>query len=140
MRNILVGAAAVAMMTFASVAAGDAQPVAGTIDDGVYRPGSDQATLNDVQLYVYLGHHYCWYDGWHGPGWYWCGYGWRRGYGWGGGYGWRGWHHGGYRGAYYRRGYYHGGYHHGGYHHGGSHHGWHGGHHGGSHHSGHHHH
>jgi hypothetical protein len=27
---------------------------------------------------------------WRGPGFYWCGYAWRRGYGWGGGYGWRG--------------------------------------------------
>ena len=30
-------------------------------------------------------------DGWNGPGWYWCGYAWRRGYGWGGGYGYHGW-------------------------------------------------
>lgn len=45
------------------------------------------------------GHNYCWYpDGWHGPGWYWCGYGARVGYGWGGGEGWHHWHHGAYRG------------------------------------------
>lgn len=35
---------------------------------------------------------YCFYgDGWQGPGWYWCGYNWRRGFGWGGGEGWNGW-------------------------------------------------
>ena len=34
-------------------------------------------------------HQYCFYeDGWRGPGWYMCGYEWRRGYGWGGGRGW----------------------------------------------------
>jgi hypothetical protein len=35
------------------------------------------------------GRQYCWYDdGWRGPGWYWCGYGYREGYGWGGGEEW----------------------------------------------------
>src|SRR5579872_4282237 len=61
--------------------------------------------------FVWGGHNYCWYPGgWHGPGWYWCGYDEREGYGWGGGEGWHGWHHGG-----------HGG-HHGGDHHDGDHH------------------
>jgi hypothetical protein len=46
--------------------------------------------------YIYGGHNYCFYiDGWHGPGWYWCGYGSRRGYGWGGVEGWHNWHGGG---------------------------------------------
>ncbi len=46
--------------------------------------------------FIWGGRNYCWYPGgWHGPGWYWCGYGARRGYGWGGGEGWHGWHHGG---------------------------------------------
>ena len=59
----------------------------------------------DVQMvfYPYAGHRYCWYDSaWNGPGWYWCGYPWRRGFGWGGGYGWRGWR-GGHPAAYYGR-------------------------------------
>ena len=35
---------------------------------------------------------YCWYDSaWNGPGWYYCGYAFRRGYGWGGGSGWNNW-------------------------------------------------
>jgi hypothetical protein len=51
----------------------------------------DSGLVQDVQ-YFYGGREYCWYlDGWHGPGYYYCGYAWRRGLGWGGGYGWRGW-------------------------------------------------
>ncbi|MCL2714584.1 MAG: hypothetical protein FWD68_08410 [Alphaproteobacteria bacterium] len=46
--------------------------------------------------YFYGGRQYCWYDdAWQGPGYYWCGYAWRRGAGWGGPAGWRGWHRGG---------------------------------------------
>jgi hypothetical protein len=47
-----------------------------------------------VAAYPYLwgDRRFCWYDrAWNGPGWYWCGYAFRRGYGWGGGYGWNGW-------------------------------------------------
>lgn len=44
--------------------------------------------------FVYMGHRHCWYPaGWHGPGWYWCGYASRRGLGWGGPAGWHGWRH-----------------------------------------------
>ncbi|HEX7790204.1 MAG TPA: hypothetical protein VF467_06700 [Afipia sp.] len=53
---------------------------------------------SDVQQaqFVFGGRNYCWYEaGWHGPGFYWCGYAYRRGYGWGGGHGWRGWNRGG---------------------------------------------
>ena len=54
----------------------------------------------EAQLYIWGGRNYCFYDGgWHGPGWYWCGYRWRRGFGWGGGYGWHGWHGGGFHGG-----------------------------------------
>ena len=98
----------------------------------------------DVQYpYLYGGRRYCWYDGgWHGPGWYWCGYGWRRGFGWGGAVGWLGWshegfrggvYHGGYRDGGYRGGNYHGGNYHGGGYHGGGHAGGPGGGHGGGH-------
>ncbi len=61
--------------------------------------------------FMWGGRNYCWYpDGWHGPGWYWCGYAFRRGYGWGGGEGWHHWHHGGHGGP-------HGHDHHGDHHH-----------------------
>jgi hypothetical protein len=46
----------------------------------------------NARVYVYEGARYCFYfDGWHGPGWYRCGYRLRTGLGWGGGYGWQGW-------------------------------------------------
>lgn len=48
--------------------------------------------IQNVQVFVWSGRRYCWYDdGWHGPGFYWCGYAWRHGLGWGGGHGWHGW-------------------------------------------------
>jgi hypothetical protein len=77
----------------------------------------DQTGLQQVQ-YFYGGRHFCWYDNaWSGPGYYWCGYAWRRGYGWGGGYGWRGWRGGFDHGRDFgRRGWDHG---HGGFDHGG---------------------
>ncbi|HUN98519.1 MAG TPA: hypothetical protein VMU69_20095 [Bradyrhizobium sp.] len=55
------------------------------------------AVPSDIEQaqFFYGGRNYCWYDdGWRGPGYYWCGYAWRRGFGWGGGEGWRGWHRG----------------------------------------------
>jgi hypothetical protein len=57
---------------------------------GVYNT-ADPVGLEKTQWF-FGGRGYCWYlDGWHGPGYYWCGFAWRRGYGWGGGYGWNGW-------------------------------------------------
>src|SRR5215510_15242851 len=45
-----------------------------------------------VRVFVHAGQRYCFYfDGWHGPGWYRCGFAWRRGLGWGGVYGWNDW-------------------------------------------------
>jgi hypothetical protein len=53
---------------------------------------ADTLNLVDHVQYVWGGRRYCWYPlGWHGPGWYWCGYGARVGLGWGGPVGWRGW-------------------------------------------------
>ena len=54
-----------------------------------------QSMIDQVQ-YRWAGREYCWYeDGWHGTGWYWCGYRLRRGLGWGGPAGWHGWRYGG---------------------------------------------
>src|SRR3954469_19449081 len=64
-------------------------------------PGGIQAALDDIAVvdtvqYVHRGQRYCWSEvGWHGPGWYRCGYQWRRGFGWGGPQGWLGWSFGG---------------------------------------------
>jgi hypothetical protein len=138
MRKIpLIAAAASALLAGSAVAgAADAAPsfyvAPAPAIDAVYVPGG-QPLLWDAQ-YFWGGRNYCWYDGgWHGPGYYWCGYAGRRGFGWGGGPGWHGWGHGGghYHGAGYdvHRGRVGGGNHHGG---GGDHHG--GGHGGGDHH------
>ena len=72
---------------------------------------------------MFGGRNYCWYDdGWSGPGYYWCGYGYTRGYGFSGGEGWHGWHdHHHWAGPEHGHG---GADHHGGTdHHGGDHHG-----------------
>lgn len=56
------------------------------------RTAIDDLNIIDQAQYVWGGRRYCWYnDAWRGPGWYWCGYAWRRGIGWGGPHGWRGW-------------------------------------------------
>jgi hypothetical protein len=56
---------------------------------------ADQLGVVTQAQYIYGGHNYCFYiDGWHGPGWYWCGYRLRSGYGWGGVEGWHSWHRG----------------------------------------------
>jgi hypothetical protein len=103
-------------------------------NDGVYHTIGLPAA-ETVQLYVYGGHHWCWYDdAWSGPGWYWCGYRWHRGFGWGGGIGFHGWgggHGGGFHGGGHAGGH-SGGFHGGG--HSGGHAGGHGGGHGGDHH------
>ncbi|MFY9685455.1 MAG: hypothetical protein WAJ88_06620 [Pseudolabrys sp.] len=58
-----------------------------------------------VQVYVHEGRRYCFYfEGWQGPGWYRCGFAWRRGLGWGGVYGWNSWSYG----PYERRHHHHG--------------------------------
>ena len=97
---------------------------------------ADQGAQLVKAQWLFGGRNYCFYDyGWRGPGYYWCGYAYRRGFGWGGPLGWHGWgrsFHGG--GYYHGRGYYHGGgYTHGGYRGGGFHDG---GFHGGDHHDG----
>ncbi len=79
MRKLLAAAAAAAPWSGGGALASSAQatPVLG--DDPYFQPAQ-------FGLYFWGGHRYCWYDdAWRGPGWYWCGYPWRRGYGWGGG-------------------------------------------------------
>ncbi len=58
---------------------------------------SDLVDQVAVRVYVYEGQRYCFYfNGWHGPGWYRCGFAYRRGLGWGGVYGWNDWTYGPY--------------------------------------------
>jgi hypothetical protein len=56
-------------------------------------PAAVPTNVEQAQFF-FGGRNYCWYgNGWQGPGYYWCGYAWRRGFGWGGGAGWHGWDH-----------------------------------------------
>ena len=86
---------AIALSASAFAIKADAAPLSGS---GVGQAADGLSTVEQTQ-FVYLGRDYCWYpDGWHGPGFYWCGYNYRRGYGWGGGRTWgrgRGWGWGG---------------------------------------------
>ena len=90
MRRSILTIAAIAASVFVFGKA-DAMPLNGGLGDA-----ADRLSAVEKTQFVYLGRNYCWYpDGWHGPGFYWCGYAWRSGFGWGGPIGWRGWHHGG---------------------------------------------
>jgi hypothetical protein len=90
---MLAGASALA--AFAAAPAN-----AAPIPADALRGAIGQASAIENVQYIFGGRNYCFYPaGWHGPGWYWCGYNLRRGYGWGGGYGFRGWDHRGYRGG-----------------------------------------
>jgi hypothetical protein len=95
MRTPLLGAAAAITLLGVSLSLGAAEAAQPTLlTSGVYQ-ASDAPTLQPAQFF-FGGQTYCWYGGgWQGPGYYYCGYAWRRGLGWGGGAGWNGWHGGG---------------------------------------------
>jgi hypothetical protein len=89
----LAGSALAAPVPAQSIAPFSSGPATSLLTNAAYYP------------YRYAGHRYCWYDdAWRGPGWYLCGYAFRRGYGWGGVGGWRGWGHEEFRGGEYRHG------------------------------------
>ncbi|WP_305953006.1 hypothetical protein [Beijerinckia mobilis] len=87
LRKMIVSTlAAAGLMT--SIVAAPALPFA---DREISGQGTESLPVETVQFF-WGGRNYCWYPGgWQGPGWYWCGYAWRRGIGWGGPRGWRGW-------------------------------------------------
>jgi hypothetical protein len=81
-------AASAAMTTQDAVANDQAAPA--RLDNAVSYAG--EAGQFEKTQFFWGGRNYCWYPGgWQGPGYYWCGYAWRRGYGWGGPIGWHGW-------------------------------------------------
>lgn len=85
-------ACVLAAATFAAAGAATAapEPTDARLIPGVYVAG-DQVSLIKTQ-WMWRGRNYCWYNnGWRGPGYYWCGYAFRRGFGWGGPAGWHGW-------------------------------------------------
>jgi hypothetical protein len=73
-----------------------AQANAGTfpVNTGLNGAGGDLIDQVAVRVYVHEGQRYCFYfNGWHGQGWYRCGFAFRRGAGWGGVYGWNSWNY-----------------------------------------------
>ena len=81
-------ALSVAAMMAAGAGSGTALPVNGGLKTAI----DDIDLTQQAAVYVVEGRRYCFYfEGWQGPGWYRCGYAWRRGLGWGGAYGWRSW-------------------------------------------------
>lgn len=103
MRKFLLGASAAAALLAGPLLAtpAAAAPAAPAGINGAV----DTLNVVDQAQYYWGGRRYCWYPlGWHGPGWYWCGYGSRVGFGWGGPVGWRGWTYGGRRAVVVRRG------------------------------------
>ena len=82
---------AAALAVTGAMVGGRAQAAVAINPSALRVTADDLVGLQKVQFF-WGGHQYCWYDGgWRGPGWYWCGYSWRRGFGWGGPVGWRGW-------------------------------------------------
>lgn len=82
---IYAAAATLSLATFGALAPAQALPV---------QPGIAAPTDVQQSQFVFGGRNYCFYpNGWNGPGFYWCGYAFRRGLGWGGGHGWHGWDH-----------------------------------------------
>src|SRR6185437_1753575 len=67
---------------------------AAVMDPNALRTAADELGAVETVQFRWRGHSYCWYSrGWRGPGWYRCGFNWRRGVGWGGPAGWHGWRH-----------------------------------------------
>jgi hypothetical protein len=77
------------------VAAGAAQAMPLTGSAAMREAAGATNLVEQTAVFVYEGRPFCFYfDGWQGPGWYRCGFAWRRGLGWGGVYGWQGWNYG----------------------------------------------
>ena len=90
--TLLISGLAVALGAASTASAATAR-----LDNAVSYAG--EAGQFEQAQFFWGGRNYCWYaGGWQGPGYYWCGYAWRRGYGWGGPIGWHGWGRPGWRG------------------------------------------
>jgi hypothetical protein len=74
-------------------------PAEAALGVGAFAPRAALVESSPVEQaqFVWGGRRYCWYNSaWRGPGWYQCGFAWRRGFGWGGAAGWHGWRHPGF--------------------------------------------
>ena len=91
MRALLLAVAAGALLAATPVSA------AGIPPNRLADVSSDLVDQVALRVYIHEGRRYCFYfNGWHGPGWYRCGFAFRRGLGWGGTYGWNDWSYGPY--------------------------------------------
>lgn len=90
MSNKVIGLSVATLLAAGTMAAGSASAAPQMPSRDAVGGAASQVETVD---YVYRGYRYCWYvDGWKGPGWYRCGYSWRRGLGWGSPlYGWNNW-------------------------------------------------
>jgi hypothetical protein len=89
--RIAIAAVAAVGLGFVGISGASAAPASGSVIKDTTTQGLG---LVEKTEWIFGGHRHCWYlDGWHGPGWYWCGYGHRRGRGWGGPEGYQGWRH-----------------------------------------------
>ena len=89
MRNFVL-TVGTASALLAGMMSGNVQAAPAGASSG-FQSALGEGLVENVQ-YIYGGRNYCWYDdGWHGPGWYWCGYRLRQGFGWGGERGWNRW-------------------------------------------------
>src|SRR2546423_15182240 len=89
MRRLGVIIAAASALAASVAITGGAQATPFAAPEAMRAAAGHVDPIENVQVFVWHGRRYCWYDdGWHGPGFYWCGYAWRSGIGWGGGVGW----------------------------------------------------
>jgi hypothetical protein len=96
MRRFMAGLAAVAAVAVGVTAIGTRAEAGPLPAFGGLGAASDAVAITENVQYFFGGRNYCFYDdGWNGPGWYWCGYRYRRGFGFGGGHGFHGWGRGG---------------------------------------------
>ena len=78
-----------------ALGASNAHAISINIGAGVMPALNATDLIQKAAVYIVEGRSYCFYfDGWHGAGWYRCGFSHRRNLGWGGEYGWQGWSYG----------------------------------------------
>jgi hypothetical protein len=88
LRQFLVLAGAAPIAAGLLLASARAAPLRG---QGPFGPAKTIEDAIERVQFVWKGHNYCRYtNGWHGPGWYRCGYSSRTGQGWGGPASWHG--------------------------------------------------
>jgi hypothetical protein len=89
MRVLLIAATAALLAGAATETKAFTAPAGGGLTDAA----ESMDFVEKTQVFVRAGRRYCFYvDAWNGPGWYRCGYAFRRGLGFGGAYGWNGWY------------------------------------------------